>query len=158
LRGQCSGARRILGPGAAAFLLAGLLAAGPAGDAPAFARRAEGDWLLLYVGAEDCAPCQAWRRARWDAVRAGYASTPVGFVELRAPRSAEVLDDAHWPEALRGHRASIPPGAGLPLWLLAHDGRAVRWSWGSSRWDAEMAPALRRIAAGGTPRPERAPR
>jgi hypothetical protein len=131
-------------------LLACLLAAGPRADVPAPAAVADGrdGWLLLYVGAEDCAPCRAWREAQWDRVRRAHRAAPLRFLELRAERAADVLDDALWPSALRPHRAAIPPQAGLPLWMLAREDRVVLLVWGARRWDAELAPALRRIARG----------
>jgi hypothetical protein len=131
-------------------LIAGVAAAGPGADAPATGAAADAAlrWTLLYVGAEDCAPCRAWRDARWDRERVVYRGAPLRFLELRAERSAGALDDTLWPEALRPYRAAIPRDAGLPLWMLAQEDRVLVRTWGTSRWDTEMAPALRGIAGG----------
>jgi hypothetical protein len=126
-------------------LLTFVLAFGPEGSAPVARDIADGAWQLLYVGAEDCAPCRSWRAAHWDAVRAAHPPNRVRFVELRARRSAEVLDDALWAESLRPHRDAIPREAGLPYWVLSRGADEALDAWGLRGWDGIMAPALRRV-------------
>lgn len=125
-------------------VLPGLLAVALATDTPRAARRPDGTWRLLYVGAEDCAPCLAWRRAHWLATRDAPVFAALQFIEVRAARSTDVLQDANWPTELRPFRTAIPAAAGMPFWLLLRGEAVVQRAWGERAWQAAMLPALRR--------------
>jgi hypothetical protein len=72
---------------------------------------------LLYVGAEDCAPCCAWRR---DAFLASLDPSRVTYREVIAAKTTAAFDEAAWPEDLRatcrraegGRRAAVDHGPG----------------------------------------------
>ena len=131
------------------LLAAGLASAALAGDAPVAAPGPAGTWRLVYVGADDCAPCRAWRQAEWAHLHASSRFAGFAFEEVRARRSADLLRDEHWPEALRRYRAAIPPAAGAPFWMLLHEAEVVLHAWGAPQWRARMLPAMERAARGG---------
>lgn len=110
-----------------------------------------GEWRLVYVGAEDCAPCNAWRRRHWAELVSSARYAHITFLEVRAPRIAELLGDAYWPAPVRRHRTAIPPGAGAPFWLLLNGEDTVLRAWGEPQWRARMLPALRRAGRTGPP-------
>lgn len=133
-------------------LLAGAAIAIPAADSPHAVASGDGParagaWRLVYVGADDCAPCRHWRDAHWSSVRRSTAFQAIEFVEVRAPRAAFLLRDEYWPEALRPLRGNIPKGAGVPLWLLVEHGTVVTRAWGVEGWRDTILPALRRAAS-----------
>lgn len=133
-------------------LLAGTAIAIPAADSPLAVASGGGPvragrWRLVYVGADDCAPCRQWRDAHWSAVRHATAFSAIAFVEVRAPRAADLLRDEYWPAALRPLRAEIPKGAGVPLWLLVEYGTVAARAWGEAGWRDNILPALRRAAS-----------
>lgn len=141
--------RRNLLPG----LLAGMALAALTADAPRAVRGGGVAWRLVYVGADDCAPCRTWRASNWTALRASPVFAPFVFAELRATRSADLLRDDHWPEHLRFIRDAIPPDAAVPLWFLLRDSTITHSAWGERGWRMTMLPALRRALDGqGEPR------
>ena len=138
--------RRALWP----CLLAGSAAATPTADTPLTVRSGGGALRLLYVGADDCAPCRQWRASHWSVLRGATVFSPVRFIEIRAPRAAHLLRDEHWPEPLRALRQAIPSDAAVPLWFLI-DGDAIAMrAWGEQGWRDTILPALRRATAART--------
>jgi len=110
-----------------------------------------GRWRLLYVGADDCIPCRAWRQAHWAALRSAPPFAGLQFIEVRAERSEDLLQDSYWPEDLRRYRSAIPSGAGVPLWMLLHGETVLVRAWGAQQWYNRMLPALRHAARGDGP-------
>jgi len=100
---------------------------------------------LVYVGAEDCAPCRTWRRAEWPAFAGSLAFAALAYREVVSPSLLDALKDEVWPVDLRRLRAGIPPGTGVPLWIvLANDTEVLRAS-GISQWQADVLPTIRRL-------------
>jgi len=136
--------RRMLLPG----LLAGAAVAVASADSPLAVRNNIASLQLIYVGANDCAPCVRWRATHWSALHHATVFAPVRFVEIRAPRAADVLQDEHWPRALQRFRPAMPRDAAVPLWLLVQDDALVGRAWGERGWRETMLPALRRAVDG----------
>jgi hypothetical protein len=78
---------------------------------------------LLYVGAEDCASCRAWRRDHRDAFLATLDPSRVTYREVIAARTATAFDETTWPEDLRGRLADAQKVGGVPLWIVIKDER-----------------------------------
>ena len=129
-------------PGAVALTLLGALAlrSDPyAADVP----RA----TVLYIGAEDCAPCRTWSREQWPKFR---ASTQFEYVEYRAVESPSLLDvlkDEQWPGDLRPYRNEVEAGAGVPMWLLISENDVILKAYGLSQWNDAVLPAIDRLIA-----------
>ena len=131
----------------AALALAGLMAVALATDSePDAGPRGSGPVLLLYVGAEDCGPCRAWRRDHRPAFLASIDQDRVSYREVVAPRISEAFKEPMWPVSLRPFRASAERLQGVPLWLVIRDDRVIASAGGLSLWRARVLPLIKREA------------
>jgi hypothetical protein len=116
-----------------AFLFASL-AASAAGTA-----RAANDLQVIYIGGQDCGPCQRWRstyEARW---LASPEYQRVVWYEVEPPHLMQAYQERHWPEALRPVLTQVPRKSGTPRFLIVDDGRIVSNEMGVSKWLNTMA-------------------
>ena len=98
---------------------------------------------LLYVGAQDCAPCRSWRGGAGAAFRASHEFGRVSYREVESPTVLELLKDEYWPDDLRAYRSRLDRGAGVPLWLVISDREIVERAFGESQWASAVLPKLR---------------
>jgi hypothetical protein len=110
-------------------------------SAPATAR----DVMLLYVGADDCAPCRTWQRADGPSFRASPEFSRVTYREVKSPSVLDILKDEYWPEDLRPYRERIGRAAAVPLWLVVADEALVEQAFGVSQWRDAVLPKLRSL-------------
>lgn len=103
------------------------------------------DVMLVYVGAENCAPCDTWQQGPGDAFRRSADFGRLIYREVKSPSLFDVLKDENWPEDLRSYRRTIHPGAGVPLWLVIADGRLVTQSFGATQWKAAVLPTIKSL-------------
>lgn len=135
---------------AAALAVAGLAAVGlAADDAQRSGARGNSPVLLLYVGAENCAPCRAWRRDEKPAFLDGTDPERVRYREVVAARLSQAFEEPIWPADLRPYRASAERAHGVPLWLVVRDDRVVAMAGGLSLWRTRILPLVRREALRG---------
>jgi hypothetical protein len=120
---------------AIAIIVAALLVA----RAPARAA----DVLLIYVGAEDCAPCRAWQNGGGADFRKSTEFARIIYREVKSPQLRDMLSDEHWPEDLRAYRSRLKRGDGVPLWLIVSGNDVVAQRFGAAAWHSEILPALR---------------
>lgn len=99
---------------------------------------------LVYVGADDCAPCRSWQRDAAPLLRTP-AFARLAYREVKSPSVLDLMQDTYWPDDLRTLRAQLPPGAGVPLWLVIADGEIVGRAQGASQWQASILPKLRSL-------------
>lgn len=101
------------------------------------------DVMLLYVGAEDCAPCRGWQKGE----RAAFLSSPefgrVAYHEIKSPHLEDVLKDEYWPEDLRGYRQLLKRSDGVPLWLVVVNDKVVEHRFGAQEWRAVILPRIK---------------
>jgi hypothetical protein len=100
---------------------------------------------LLYVGAEDCAPCRKWQRDDGARFQAGSEFQKITYREVKSPALFDLLKDDYWPADLRPFRERLSPGTGVPLWLVVADGEVVEQQSGTSRWQAVVLPTIRAL-------------
>ena len=101
--------------------------------------------VLLYVGAEDCAPCRAWQRdAKIDFQALGEFQRLL-YREVKSPTLFDILKDENWPEDLREYRDQLGSEAGVPLWLVIADSRVVQRGMGPTQWRAEVLPKIKSL-------------
>jgi hypothetical protein len=98
--------------------------------------------LLVYVGAEDCAPCRAWQRGMGAEFRSSFAFSRLSYREIKAPTPFELLSDEIWSPDLRSYRARIDGTMAVPMWLVIADGEVVSQSFGASQWARTVLPTL----------------
>ena len=103
----------------------------------------QGDVTLLYVGAEDCAPCRAWRKSEGADFFASLEFTRITYREVRSPHLEDLLKDENWPQDIRDYRSSIRSSDGVPLWLVISDRAVVEQQFGATAWQQRILPKLR---------------
>ncbi len=99
--------------------------------------------MLLYVGADDCPPCRAWKRGPGAAFRASPEFSRLIYREVDSPTVLNLLSDQYWPDDLREYRERLGRNAGVPLWLLVADHQVVERGFGESQWREIILPKLR---------------
>ena len=100
---------------------------------------------LIYVGAENCAPCDIWQRNQAIAFHHSAEFGRLSYREVKSPSLLDVLKDDHWPEDLRVYRQVIGQGAGVPLWLVIADDRLVMQGFGLAQWQDAVLPKIRSL-------------
>lgn len=100
--------------------------------------------VLVYVGADDCAPCRTWQRDHAPALRSPTFARLI-YREVKSPRLLDVMRDDHWPDDLRPLQTQLGPGAGVPLWLVIADGAIVGRGRGASEWSGIVLPILQSL-------------
>jgi hypothetical protein len=102
-----------------------------------------GDVTLLYVGAEDCAPCRSWRNGAGADFFASQEFARITYREVRSPHLEDVLKDENWPQDLRDYRSRIKRSDGVPLWLVISNRAVVEQQFGATAWQERILPKLR---------------
>lgn len=103
------------------------------------------DVLLLYVGAEDCAPCRAWRNGEGAAFFASADFGRIAYREVKSPHLRDVLKDENWPDEIRSYRDRLRPSDGLPLWLVVSSHEIVEQRFGTAAWGASVLPTIKSL-------------
>jgi hypothetical protein len=100
--------------------------------------------ILVYVGAENCAPCENWQRNQGIAFRNSTEFHRLTYREVKSPNLFDVLKDIYWPEDLRVYRQAIK-GAGVPLWLVIADDQLVLQDGGLAQWHNTILPKIKSL-------------
>lgn len=123
--------------------IAAIIATVWAGHAGKPARDA--DVMLLYVGAEDCAPCRAWQNGEGAAFLASAEFPRITYREVKSPHLHDVLKDENWPNEIRRYRDILRRSDGVPLWLVVADHKVVGQSFGVAKWRASVLPTIKSL-------------
>lgn len=99
--------------------------------------------MLIYVGAEDCAPCRAWQNGDGADFRKSAEFARISFREVKSPHLHDLLRDEHWPEEIRSYRRGLTRSSGVPLWLIVSGEGVVAQRFGAAAWRNDVLPALR---------------
>jgi hypothetical protein len=100
---------------------------------------------LVYVGADNCAPCEIWQHNQGTAFRNSKKFRRLIYREVKSSSLFDVLKDENWPEDLRIYRHAIRQEAGVPLWLVITDGQLVMQSFGLAQWREAVLPKLKSL-------------
>lgn len=100
---------------------------------------------LVYVGAENCAPCEIWQQKQGIALRDSKKFRRLTYREVKSPSLFDVLKDEYWAEDLRIYRQAIKREAGVPLWLVIADGQLVMQSSGLTQWREAVLPKIKSL-------------
>ncbi|GEM_PF-1210764 len=101
--------------------------------------------MLLYVGAEDCAPCRAWQAGDGANFLASREFPRIRYREVKSAHLTDVLNDENWPEDLRAYRSQLKRSDGVPLWLLVSDDEIVARQFGATAWRDSILPKIRSL-------------
>lgn len=118
-----------------------LIRSGPQMPAPP----KKADVMVVYVGAEDCAPCRVWQSTEGRQFLASAEFARVTYREVKSPTARDVLKDEYWPGDLRGYRDGLGAGAGVPLWLVISDEALVERGFGAAQWRAAVLPRVKSL-------------
>ena len=99
--------------------------------------------MLLYVGAEDCAPCRAWKSGEGTAFFASQDFARIAYREVKSPHLQDVLNDENWPDEIRIYRKRLQRSDGVPLWLVISDDEIVEKQYGAAQWRANILPKIK---------------
>ncbi len=142
---------RIACPVALRHVLAGLIVLLGCGLLFADTRRAavrpHGAITVVYVGAEDCAPCRTWRKDERPAFLGSGVFQNITYREVIASRLYDLLAEAQWPADLEFLRQQVRTRPGAPQWFVVQDGRVITWESGLSAWRRAVWPTIRKQAA-----------
>lgn len=102
---------------------------------------------VVYVGAEDCGPCRAWRRDERPSFLDSREFPALRYREVIAPQLRNLLAEEQWPADLAGLRAQVRQRPGAPQWFVLREGQVVAWEAGASAWRRTVWPAIRTHAS-----------
>lgn len=98
---------------------------------------------VVYVGADDCAPCLRWRREKRPSFQQSTAFRQIEYREVIATSLKNALEDRFWPEDMRAIRQVVAnDGGAVPYWLLVRDGHILSSAGGESAWDRKIWPLI----------------
>lgn len=109
------------------------------------------DVMLLYVGAEDCAPCRAWQKGDGANFLASSEYPLIRYRKITPPHLADVLNDDNWPDELRIYRSQLKRSDGVPLWLLVSGDEIVERKFGTAAWRETILPKIRSLLRPSSP-------
>jgi hypothetical protein len=98
---------------------------------------------VVYVGAEDCGPCRAWRRDERPSFLDSREFPTLHYREVIAPRLRDLLAEEQWPAGLAELRAQVRQRPGAPQWFVLRGSEVVAWEAGASAWRRAIWPAIR---------------
>ena len=98
--------------------------------------------LLVYVGADDCAPCRAWQNTDEQDFRQSRTFERLTYRTVKSATLYKLLDDGYWPYELREYRSRLRPNVSAPLWLIIADGGKMEQISGLSQWKQTALPRL----------------
>ncbi len=99
--------------------------------------------MVIYVGAENCAPCDDWTRDHKQAFVDSPQYEKLTYREVIAPSLKELLSDTAWPADLRRYRDGTKRLVGAPSWLVVENGQVIASTGGLSNWKKNVLPFLK---------------
>lgn len=107
--------------------------------------RQDRDIVVVYIGAEDCAPCRQWQGGMGAEFRASNEFRHLRYREVESPKLFQLLNDEVWPADLRVYRQRIDQTMGVPMWLVVLNGEVVTQGFGAGQWAKTIMPTLRQL-------------
>lgn len=96
------------------------------------------DIQVIYIGAQDCPPCQRWRADAHPRWLASSDFQNVEYFEIEPITLKDSYDERSWPRALRPVLAQVPRKSGTPRFLIVQKGRIVSNHVGLSAWASTL--------------------
>ena len=105
--------------------------------------RAKPNIAVIYIGAEDCAPCLVWRRDHWPRFAGSPDFSHLAYREVMSPKLFDLLEDSYWPEDLRQYRNRFDQSSGVPLWYIVVNGEVALTARGLREWEEAAIPKIK---------------
>ena len=101
--------------------------------------------MLVYIGAEDCAPCRSWQNGDGATFLASGDFKRITYREVKSPHLKDVLSDENWPDDIRRYRKRLRHSDGVPLWLVVSDDEIVMQRFGATEWRTKVLPTIQSL-------------
>jgi len=98
---------------------------------------------VVYVGAEDCGPCRAWRRDMRPAFFDSDEFLRLRYREIVAQHLRDLLTQPDWPADLVELRERVRSLPGAPQWFVLRGGGILASGAGLPAWQRLIWPAIR---------------
>ncbi len=131
------------------IVLGGVVGASLAAPALIKSAAASGGGIaVVYISAEDCAPCRAFEASDWPQWQASPLSQRVRFLRAHAPKTTQAYQTKYWPSEARSFAGAVKVPV-VPSFILANNGGVVLVGSGLVGWRNQVLPEIRRISAAG---------
>ena len=123
--------------------------AGAALATPAIIRDAEaaGGISVVYISAEDCAPCRQFEAADFPQWQSSPLSQRVRFLRAHAPKTTQAFQTKYWPSEARSFAGAVKVPV-VPSFILANNGSVMLVGSGLIGWRNQVLPEIRRLSGG----------
>ena len=109
------------------------------------ARAAHHGVTFVYIGADDCGPCRAWRKSELPKFEASGLRRRVDFRTVLAAHWTNVGDPYYWAADIAWIREDTEISRGAPQYVVARDGKIVLRTFGTGTWKGRVLPLLERL-------------
>ena len=105
---------------------------------------------MVYIAADDCAPCRQFDASDWPLWQASPLSRVVRFLRAQAPRTTQAFQTRYWPTEARYFAGAVKVPV-VPSFILANNGGVVLVGSGLVGWRSQVLPEIQRLRAAGEP-------
>jgi hypothetical protein len=130
------------------LFVAGAATAAASNIQPAVAaatRAKASEFMVIYVGADDCGPCRLFEAEDMPRWQASALSSSVHFVHAKARKSSQAFDARSWPKEARPFAGAFTAPV-VPSFMLVQNGRVVSVGAGVRSWRQQTLPLLQQMA------------
>ena len=103
--------------------------------------------MVVYVYADDCAPCQIFQAQDWPQFKASPVSRAVHFVRTTAPKTTQAYQVRYWPSEARPFHSAVKVPI-VPSFILVKNRSVVLVGNGIVGWRNQVLPQVHQLAAG----------
>ena len=130
------------------LLLLPMVVALLAGEGTAVAQpAADGKVIVVYVSAYNCPYCREWEAFAQPKFEKSAERKQVEFRMVKASYFSRVDEDRYWAEDIRWIRDQLKITRGTPRFIVAKDGKVLIHKFGTSSWDRDVFPLVRRLVS-----------
>jgi len=107
--------------------------------------RAQHHLMVIYVSADDCAPCIVFSKQDFPQWQASPLSRRVRFVTAHAPKSSQAFQARFWPSEARPFLGAVKTPI-VPTFILVQSGTVSIVGAGLAGWRNQILPQVQRLA------------
>ena len=103
--------------------------------------------VIVYIAADDCAPCRVFASDDWPKFEASPLFRLVRFHKTSAPKTTQAYQLKYWPVEARPYAAAVKVPI-VPSFILVNNGGVTLVGSGIVGWRNQVLPQIRQLAAG----------
>ncbi len=103
--------------------------------------------MIVYIAADDCAPCRVFAAEDWPKFEASREFRLVRFHKTSAPKTTQAYQLKYWPAEARPYAAAVKVPI-VPSFVLVNNGAVVLVGSGIVGWRNQVLPQIRQLTAG----------